>query len=80
MAHLLSSSFFFKKIISPNFFGSQNLKLNRIVKNKKKVMFSDKIFIRKRKKLSKNFDEHYIFAKIIAFNINKIIPPHVYRR
>jgi len=40
MAHLLSSFFFlYKKIISPIFFGSRNIKLTRIEKNKKKEMF-----------------------------------------
>jgi hypothetical protein len=71
MAHLLSSIIFFKIFISPNFFGSQNLKLSHVDKERQKKMFSGHFSIHKGKKLSKDVIEHYILSKILFFNNSK---------
>lgn len=71
MAHLLSSTFSFKKIISPNFF--------KTYPYRQKKSFSNQFFIHKRKKISKSVNKHYIFAKILNFNDGKKSPcnmPH----
>ena len=71
MAHLLSCTFFFKRVISRNFFWSRNPKLTHIDKNKKKDMFSSQFSIHKRKKISKSVNKRYILAKILNFNSDK---------
>jgi hypothetical protein len=71
MAYLLSNTFLFKRIFSPNFYGSQNLKLTHIDKNNRKVMFFHLVSVHKRKKISKNFNKQYISTKILNFNNGK---------
>ena len=59
MAYLLSSTnLFFKRFISPNFFGPQNLKLTHVDKKRQNEMFSEYFSIHKRK----GFNEHYILT------------------
>ena len=41
MAYLLSRNLFFKRFISPNFFGPQNLKLTHVDKKRQNKMFLD---------------------------------------
>ena len=65
MAYLLSTNLFFKRFISPNFFGPQNLKLTHVDKKRQNEMFSGYFSIHKRKDLSKNFNEDYILTKKI---------------
>ena len=71
MAHLLLCILFFKGIISPNFFGSRNLKLTHMDKNKKNKIFSNQFSIHKWKKISESVNKHYIFSKILKFNSSK---------
>ena len=71
MALLLSSTFFFKRFISPNFFGTQNLRFTHIDKKKQKLMFSSNFSIHKRKKFSKDVNKNYILTKILILNSGK---------
>lgn len=71
MAYLLSNTFLFKRIFSPNFYKSQNLKLTNIDKNNRKDMFFLLISIHKRKKKPKNFNKKHILAKILNINDGK---------